>query len=74
MVKLLGLLSAAWYAVSYVAALSSTGNSVLVILDPKLKREDYSTFFNGLKSRYIVVFGQSMVLMQLDITLNDLNL
>ncbi|KDN41197.1 hypothetical protein RSAG8_07611, partial [Rhizoctonia solani AG-8 WAC10335] len=51
MVKLLGLLSAAWYAVSYVAAISSTGNSVLVVLDPKLKREDYSTFFDGLKKR-----------------------
>ncbi|KAG8697023.1 oligosaccharyl transferase glycoprotein complex, beta subunit [Ceratobasidium sp. 394] len=51
MVRLLGLLSAAWYAVSYVSAISSTGNSVLVILEPKLKREDYSTFFNGLKKR-----------------------
>ncbi|KAG8758548.1 oligosaccharyl transferase glycoprotein complex, beta subunit [Ceratobasidium sp. 428] len=51
MVRLLGLLSAAWYAVSYVSAISSTGNSVLVILEPKLKREDYSIFFNGLKKR-----------------------
>ncbi|KAF8749970.1 Dolichyl-diphosphooligosaccharide--protein glycosyltransferase 48 kDa subunit [Rhizoctonia solani] len=51
MVKLLGLLSAAWYAVSHVAAISSTGNSVLVVLDPKLKRDDYSAFFNGLKKR-----------------------
>ncbi|KAB5592117.1 Oligosaccharyltransferase complex subunit beta [Ceratobasidium theobromae] len=51
MVKVLGLLSVAWYAASYVAAISSTGNSVLVILDPKLKRDDYSTFFNGLKKR-----------------------
>lgn len=56
MVKLLGLLSAAWYAVSYVSALSSTGNSVLVLLEPKLKREDYSTFFKGLESEYIEQF------------------
>ncbi|QRW00899.1 oligosaccharyltransferase complex subunit [Ceratobasidium sp. AG-Ba] len=51
MVRLLGLLTAAWYAISYVSAVSSTGNSVLVILEPKLKQEDYSTFFNGLKKR-----------------------
>ncbi|KAF8602786.1 Dolichyl-diphosphooligosaccharide-protein glycosyltransferase 48kDa subunit [Ceratobasidium sp. AG-I] len=51
MVKLLGLLSAVWYAVSYVSAISSTGNSVLVLLEPKLKREDYSTFFKGLERR-----------------------
>jgi oligosaccharyltransferase complex subunit beta len=29
---------------------SSTGDSVLVVLDPSLKQEDYSLFFNGLKS------------------------
>jgi oligosaccharyltransferase complex subunit beta len=29
---------------------SSTGDSVLVVLDPSLKQEDYSLFFSGLKS------------------------
>ena len=29
---------------------SSTGNSVLVVLEDKLKKEDYSTFFEGLES------------------------
>lgn len=29
-------------------AKSSTGDSVLVLLEPSLKKENYSTFFNGL--------------------------
>ena len=35
--------SAAW-------AKSSTGNSVLVVLQPDLKRDNFSTFFNNLES------------------------
>ena len=34
----------------YVAAKSSTGDSVLVVVDPK-KQDDYSIFFNGLKGQ-----------------------
>lgn len=35
--------------VSGAHAISSSGSSVLVLLEPKLKRDDYSLFFNGLE-------------------------
>lgn len=35
-------------------ARSSTGDSVLVLLDPSLKREDYSKFFGGLEGESIL--------------------
>jgi len=35
-------------------ARSSTGDSVLVVLDPSLKREDYSKFFGGLEGESIL--------------------
>ena len=46
--SLFGLFSAVW-------AKSSTGNSVLVVLQPELKRDNFSTFFNNLerKSRFV---------------------
>ncbi|KAI6106514.1 Dolichyl-diphosphooligosaccharide--protein glycosyltransferase subunit WBP1, partial [Pisolithus croceorrhizus] len=34
-----------------VFAKSSTGDSVLVVIDPSLKKEDYSKFFGGLEER-----------------------
>ena len=33
-----------------VLAKSSTGDKVLVLLDPSLDKADYSVFFNGLES------------------------
>jgi oligosaccharyltransferase complex subunit beta len=44
---------AAWFLalfglVASVCANSSTGNSVLVVLEPSLNKANYSTFFNGL--------------------------
>ena len=42
--SLFSLFSAAW-------AKSSTGNSVLVVLQPDLKRDNFSTFFNDLESK-----------------------
>ena len=36
---------------SVVWAKSSTGNSVLVVLQPDLKRDNFSTFFNNLESK-----------------------
>ena len=44
--------------VGLLQAKSSTGDSVLVILDNKLNRADYSLFFGGLESTY----GQEFVL------------
>ena len=35
---------------SFVLARSSTGDSVLVLLDPSLKRENFSIFFGDLES------------------------
>lgn len=40
--SLFSLFSVAW-------AKSSTGNSVLVVLQPDLKRDKFSTFFNNLE-------------------------
>jgi oligosaccharyltransferase complex subunit beta len=34
----------------FALARSSTGNKVLVILDPKVEQKDYSVFFRGLTS------------------------
>lgn len=42
--SLFSLFGAAW-------AKSSTGNSVLVVLQPDLKRDNFSTFFNDLESK-----------------------
>lgn len=36
---------------SYVDAKSSTGNSVLVVVEPK-RQDDFSIFFDGLKSEF----------------------
>lgn len=33
------------------AAISSTGDSVLVLLEPKLKRDNFSKFFGSLEGR-----------------------
>jgi oligosaccharyltransferase complex subunit beta len=38
-------------AVALVGARSSTGDEVLVVLEPALKQEDYSLFFGGLKGQ-----------------------
>ena len=38
--------------VGLLQAKSSTGDSVLVILDSKLNRSDYSLFFGGLEGVY----------------------
>jgi oligosaccharyltransferase complex subunit beta len=35
-------------------ASSSSGDSVLVVLDPSLDRENYSIFFGGLESMWLV--------------------
>lgn len=35
-------------------AISSSGSSVLVLLEPKLKRDDYSVFFNGLQGALLL--------------------
>lgn len=37
---------------AFVRAKSSQGDDVLVILDPKLNRDDYSLFFGGLESEF----------------------
>lgn len=38
--------------VSFVTAKSSTGNSVLVILEPKLEKDSFSKFFSGLEGAW----------------------
>ena len=43
--SLFSLFNVAW-------AKSSTGNSVLVVLQPDLKRNSFSTFFNNLESEF----------------------
>jgi oligosaccharyltransferase complex subunit beta len=40
-------------AFALVSAKSSTGDEVLVVLEPSLKQEDYSLFFGGLKGERI---------------------
>jgi oligosaccharyltransferase complex subunit beta len=40
-------------AVALVGARSSTGDEVLVVLEPALKQEDYSLFFGGLKGQSV---------------------
>jgi len=47
MVKLALVISSVLLAGAH--AISSAGGSVLVLLEPKLKRDDYSIFFNGLQ-------------------------
>lgn len=37
-------------------AISSSGSSVLVVLEPKLNRDDYSQFFNGLERMHWLFF------------------
>ena len=37
---------------SFAAAKSSSGDSVLVVLDQTVAKEDYSLFFTGLESTY----------------------
>lgn len=36
-----------------VAAQSSTGSSVLVVLEPQLSREKFTVFFDGLESAFL---------------------
>jgi oligosaccharyltransferase complex subunit beta len=51
----MGLWSLAAYlaaAIVVASAKSSVGNEVLVVLEPNLKREDYSIFFDGLESEW----------------------
>ncbi|KZS98780.1 Dolichyl-diphosphooligosaccharide-protein glycosyltransferase [Sistotremastrum niveocremeum HHB9708] len=48
--RLLSLLTTA-LLVGLSAATSSAGNSVLVVLEPKLSREQFSIFFDGLESK-----------------------
>ena len=36
---------------SYVNAKSSTGNSILIVVEPK-RQDDFSIFFEGLKSEF----------------------
>jgi hypothetical protein len=45
----LSLLGTLLSLAAYALARSSTGSSVLVILEPKLKQADYSLFFDGLR-------------------------
>lgn len=52
MVALWGLLAHLVALAAMVSAKSSTGDSVLVVLEPSLKREDYSMFFGGLESTW----------------------
>ena len=49
MLSLRRLLILAAGLASYVNAKSSTGNSVLVVVEPK-RQDDFSIFFEGLKS------------------------
>lgn len=49
MLSLRRLLILAAGLASYVCAKSSTGNSVLVVIEPK-RQDDFSIFFEGLKS------------------------
>jgi oligosaccharyltransferase complex subunit beta len=51
MVSLLGLATYLAAAVALVGARSSTGDNVLVVLEPSLKRDDYSIFFGGLEGK-----------------------
>jgi len=52
MVSALRLAVAVFCTLSTAFARSSTGNKVLVVLEPKLSRDDYSVFFNNLESQY----------------------
>jgi len=51
MVSALKLAATVFCTLSAVFARSSTGSKVLVVLEPQLSRDDYSTFFSGLESR-----------------------
>lgn len=48
MVSVISLAVTVFCALSSAFARSSTGNSVLVVLESKLSRDDYSSFFDGL--------------------------
>ena len=41
---------------SWATAKSSTGDSVLVILEPKLQKDNFSIFFDGLRGMYTRVW------------------
>lgn len=59
MVALWGLLAHLVALAALVTAKSSTGDSVLVVLEPSLKREDYSTFFGGLESMHVISYTRT---------------
>ena len=52
MVSLRSLLIPLLGLASFAAAKSSSGDSVLVVLDQTVAKEDYSLFFTGLESTY----------------------
>ena len=52
---LLSLLGTLLSLAAAALARSSTGSSVLVILEPKLKQDDYSLFFGGLRGMYVLM-------------------
>ena len=56
MVLLRALTTAALAFAGLVNAQSSTGNSVLVVLDNDLKKESFSAFFGGLESLFLLSF------------------
>ena len=55
MILLRALTTAILACAGLVNAQSSTGNSVLVVLDDDLKKESFSAFFGGLESLFFVV-------------------
>lgn len=59
--SLFGFVSAL-VALHVTLAKSSTGDSVLVFLQPSVKKEDYSIFFGNLKSVYIALRSRHYVL------------
>ena len=56
--SLFGLFGAVW-------AKSSTGNSVLVVLQPDLKRDNFSIFFNNLESKSGFCSSQEIIVLSM---------
>jgi len=60
MVLLRALTTAILALAGLVNAQSSTGNSVLIVLDKDLKKESFSAFFGGLESAFSVSYMASV--------------
>jgi oligosaccharyltransferase complex subunit beta len=55
MVFIRSLVSAIVALGALCAAKSSTGNKVLVVIEPALNKQDYFTFFSGLEGEYTAI-------------------